>query len=66
VIEHALTDIAFPLWRFLAVFSNPPRDLQSFNIALVDNFFFLALCVVLIGRLVRVARDIAARGTKDE
>ena len=65
-MEQVLNDIAFPLWRFLAVFTHPPRDLQSFNIALVDNFFFLTVCVMLLGRLVRVARHITTRGTKDE
>jgi len=44
-----LSELAFPVYRFIAVFQHPPQDLHSLNIALVDNFFMLCL-ILWVGR----------------
>ena len=60
-MEQVFNDLAFPLWRFLAVFANPPRDLQSVYVVLVDNFFF-----VVVGRLLaQMVYAVIGRATEE-
>ena len=60
------TDLPFLCGDFSRCFPIRRATCRASTFALVDNFFFLTVCVMVIGRLVRVAREITSRGTKDE